>query len=203
MSIYPNSKVQYTLYHYTDRETAEKIKKTGFKSGASLNKFCNNKFNGIYFTNSTQNYWEGADLVPIAVKVNMENPMDFSFFYSEEGKYTKEQQDLLNQFMQFQQMAEDNIDKKYTPDKPYNIQLATELTNIIRNAGYDGFIAAPSDNFPGHIEHIVFNPQNIHIINDKTEQLGKATKTLQKNLSDIKSSSYQNALLQQSSYDHE
>ena len=89
-NIFPDSKVQKTLYHYTTRENADKILKNGFKVASAVKgdgRFTDN-FDGVYFTQSDKSYWNNEELEQIAVKVNLKNPLDISSFPISENEYT-------------------------------------------------------------------------------------------------------------------
>lgn len=48
--VFPDSKVQYTVYHYTVRENVDSILKNGFKPASELTtgKYYTNRFDGFF-----------------------------------------------------------------------------------------------------------------------------------------------------------
>lgn len=171
--IFPNSKIQYTLYHYTSKENAEKILRDGFRPASEVKTETleyTNQFDGIFFSQSEHNYWNDPSLVRITVKVNMQNPLDISSFPSDPEQYTLEQQKIAQQIEQYMAQAEANHDK-IMGNKYDRRVMAIETSKVIRNAGYDGLIFNDHD---GHIEHVVFDPKNIQIIPDKVQNFNNA-----------------------------
>lgn len=171
--IFPNSKVQYTLYHYT--HAADEIRKHGFKTAAELGgEHFTNNLDGVFFTQADTCYWNDPTMQRIAVKVNMQNPMDLSFYTDDSREYTPEQRALLTQLEQIKETAEANHDKIMAGGYSQRV-LAMETTRALRAAGYDGVIFRGDDN---HTEHVVFDTKNIHIIRDKAATFQRATAKL-------------------------
>lgn len=171
--IFPTSKIQYTLYHYTSKEDAEKILRDGFKRASEIKSETidyTNRFDGVFFTQSEHCYWNDPDLVRIAVKVNLHNPLDISSFPSDPDQYTPEQQQIAQQIEQYIAQGEANHDK-IMGNKYDRRVLAIETSKVFQNAGYDGLIFNSND---GHVEHLVFDPKNIQIINDKLHSFNRA-----------------------------
>ncbi|MBR4859966.1 MAG: hypothetical protein IKV10_01560, partial [Alphaproteobacteria bacterium] len=161
--IFPASKVQHTLYHYTTKENAEKILRDGFRPASEVKTETvdyTNQFDGIFFTQSEHCYWNDPNLVRIAVKVNMQNPLDISSFPSAPDQYTPEQQKLAQQIEQYIAQGEANHDK-IVGNKYDRRVLAIETSKVFQKAGYDGLIFNSNDE---HVEHVVFDPKNIQII---------------------------------------
>ena len=175
--IFPASKIQYTLYHYTTKENAEQILRNGFKPASEIKTESieyTNKFDGVFFTQSEHCYWNDPNLVRIAVKVNIQNPLDISSFPSDPEQYTSEQQKLAQQIEQYLAQGEENHDK-ITGGKYDRRILAIETSKIFQNAGYDGIIF---NDFDGHVEHVVFDQKNIHILNDKSLNFNRASENI-------------------------
>lgn len=171
--IFPTSKIQYTLYHYTSKEDAEKILRDGFKRASEIKSETidyTNQFDGVFFTQSEYCYWNDPSLVRIAVKVNLQNPLDISSFPSTPDQYAPEQQQIAQQIEQYIAQGEANHDK-IMGNKYDRRLLAIETSRIFQNAGYDGLIFNSND---GHVEHLVFDPKNIQIIDDKVQIFNNA-----------------------------
>ncbi len=169
--IFPHSKIQYTLYHYTRPENVEKILKDGFKSAAkSAGSTYTNNFDGVFFTQSEQCYWNNDAMVRIAVKIDMRNPLDISDFPADESKYTPAQRALAEKIHGYLHQAEVNHDK-IMGDKFSQSVMAIEATKVFQAAGYDGLIYNSSD---GHVEHVVFDPKNIKIIDTPRHNFERA-----------------------------
>ena len=178
-NIFPDSKVQKTLYHYTVRENVEKILKYGFKLASELttDKYYTNRFDGVYFTNSDKSYW-GDDLEQIAVKVNIQNPLDISDFPLDEEKFNPVQRLLAEKIGRILQVAEDNHDK-IMKGRYSAVIMAKEATKAFQAAGYDGLIfLGPA----GHIEHVVFDPKQVHIIGTNVERFNVAKNQLEQKM---------------------
>ena len=172
-AIFPASKIQYTLYHYTTKENAEQILRDGFKPASEVKKATTeytNQFDGIFFTQSKNCYWNDPNLVRIAVKVNMQNPLDISSFPDDSKQYTPEQQKIAQQIEQYIAQGEANHDKIMGNKYDRRI-LAIEISKSFKNAGYDGLIFNSTD---GHVEHVIFDPKNIQIIPDKIQTFNHA-----------------------------
>ena len=171
--IFPASKVQHTLYHYTTKENAKKILRDGFRPASEIKTETvdyTNQFDGIFFTQSEHCYWNDPSLVRVAVKVNMQNPLDISSFPSAPEQYTPEQQKLAQQIEQYIAQGEANHDK-IVGNKYDRRVLAIETSKVFQNAGYDGLIFNSNE---GHVEHVVFDPKNIQIIPDKVQNFEHA-----------------------------
>lgn len=171
--IFPASKVQRTLYHYTTKENAEKILRDGFRLASEVKTETvdyTNQFDGIFFTQSEHCYWNDPNLVRIAVKVNMQNPLDISSFPSAPDQYTPEQQKLAQQIEQYIAQGEANHDK-IVGNKYDRRVLAIETSKVFQKAGYDGLIFNSNDE---HVEHVVFDPKNIQIIPDNIQNFEHA-----------------------------
>lgn len=169
--VFPDSKVQYTVYHYTTREIVERILKDGFKPASELtaDKYYTNRFDGVYFTHSDKSYW-GDDLEQIAVKINIQNPLDISDFPLDEENFNPAQRLLAEKIGRILQVAEDNHDK-IMKGRYSAVIMAKEATKAFQAAGYDGLIfEGPA----GHIEHVVFDPKQIHIIGTNVERFNVA-----------------------------
>lgn len=167
-NIFPDSKVQKTLYHYTTRENADKILKNGFKVASAVKgdgRFTDN-FDGVYFTQSDKSYWNNEELEQIAVKVNLKNPLDISSFPISENEYTPAQRVIAEKIAHIMQTAEENHDK-IMGDKYSQVVMAQQTTRAFQAAGYDGLIYNSSD---GHVEHVVFDPKQIYIIGTNVER---------------------------------
>ncbi len=173
---FPNSKVQYTLYHYTHRDNVPDILKNGFKVASAIKgegRFTDN-FDGVFFTQSNKSYWNNEDLEQIAVKVNLQNPLDISDFPLDEAQYTPAQRVVADKIAQIMQKAEENHDK-IMGDKYSQVVMAQQATRAFQAAGYDGLIYNSSD---GHVEHVVFDPKNIHILGSNVERFNGAQQKL-------------------------
>lgn len=179
-TVFPDSKVQHTLYHYTTRENADKIVKNGFKVASAVKvegRFTDN-FDGVFFTQSNKSYWNNEGLEQIAVRVNLQNPLDISSFPMDEAQYTPQQRKLADKIARIMQVAEENHDK-IMGDRYSQVVMAQQATRAFQMAGYDGLIYNSSD---GHVEHVVFDPQNIHIIGTNTERFNSADKKLKQKM---------------------
>ena len=167
------------MYHYTVRENVEKILKYGFKLASELtaDKYYTNRFDGVYFTNSDKSYW-GDDLEQIAVKVNIQNPLDISDFPLDEEKFNPVQRLLAEKIGRILQVAEDNHDK-IMKGRYSAVIMAKEATKAFQAAGYDGLIfLGPA----GHIEHVVFDPKQVHIIGTNVERFNVAKNQLEQKM---------------------
>lgn len=179
-TVFPDSKVQHTLYHYTTRENADKIVKNGFKVASAVKvegRFTDN-FDGVFFTQSNKSYWNNEGLEQIAVRVNLQNPLDISSFPMDEAQYTPQQRKLADKIARIMQVADENHDK-IMGDRYSQVVMAQQATRAFQMAGYDGLIYNSSD---GHVEHVVFDPQNIHIIGTNTERFNSADKKLKQKM---------------------
>ena len=176
--IFPQSKVSRTLYHYTIGENVEKIKKEGFKTAVELGgTLFGTEMDGIYFTDSVVNYWGGdsaTQFEQIAVKVNLKNPLDISFYSDDREDYTEQELALVELFKKLRDQGED---KYYTVngDNKYNKSLlASSVTKELVNAGYDGLMA----NGHNGLEYVVFDKNNIHILENEAPKTNvRPTKT--------------------------
>ena len=177
---FPQSKVQDILYHYTISENAEKIKKEGFKTAVELGgTFAGTNIDGVYLTPSEVNYWGGetaTQFEQIAVKVNLEKPLDLSFWTEEKENYTKQEQALLDEFETLRENGRERYYEANGNNKFNKSLLATLSTKVFKEAGYDGLIA------PGHqgLEYVVFDKNAICIVDNeaiKTKNHVKPNKT--------------------------
>lgn len=177
--IFPNSKVQRILYHYTTRENADKIMKEGFKVASQFkSKTYTNNFDGVFFTQSARPYWNNSGHVRIAARVNLQNPLDISSFPMDAAQYTPQQRAIADKIAQIMQVAEENHDK-IMGDKYSQSVMAQQASKAFQAAGYDGLIYNSSD---GHVEHVVFNPENIRIIGTNVERFNRAGRKLQSSI---------------------
>lgn len=178
--VFPDSKVQHTLYHYTTRENADSILKNGFKVASAIKAeghFTDN-FDGVFFTQSNKSYWNNEGLEQIAVKVNLQNPLDISSFPVDEARYTPQQREMADKIARIMQVAEENHDK-IMGDRYSQVIMAQQATRAFQVAGYDGLIYNSSD---GHVEHVVFDPKQIHIIGTNVERFNSADKKLKQKM---------------------
>ncbi|MBQ8294067.1 MAG: hypothetical protein IJX89_01640 [Alphaproteobacteria bacterium] len=179
-TVFPDSKIQHTLYHYTTRENADNILKNGFKVASAVKgegRFTDN-FDGVFFTQSNKSYWNNEGLEQIAVRVNLQNPLDISSFPMDEAQYTPEQRQIADKIGHIMQIAEENHDK-IMGDKYSQVVMAQQATRAFQAAGYDGLIYNSSD---GHVEHVVFDPKNIQIIGTNIERFNSADKKLKQKM---------------------
>jgi hypothetical protein len=165
-TFFPQSKVQDTLYHYTISENVENIKNEGFKTAVELGgTFAGTEMDGIYFTPSEVNYWGGeaaTQFEQIAVKVNLKNPLDLSFYSDQKKNYTEQEQMLLNEFKRLKELGEENY-YQINGDNKYNKSLlAMKTTEKFKEAGYDGLIIPGGDG----LEYVVFDKTQIQILNN-------------------------------------
>lgn len=186
-SFFPQSKVQYTLYHYVASEYADMIRKEGFKTAVELGKSTGgSEIDGIYFTSSSKNYWgEDSNIFEqIAVKVDLRNPLDLSFMSNKES-YTEQEQWLIDEAKRLKELGEENYYKANGENGKYNKSLlATETTKAFKEAGYDGLIFEGAG---GHMEHIVFDKRAIYIIDTKESvQEGNASEVQSEKPNEIK-----------------
>lgn len=174
---FQQSKVQNTLYHYTIKENADKIRKEGFKTAVELGgTFSGLLIDGIYFTPSTVNYWGGdaIEMEQIAVKVYLKNPLNLSFYSPEKEDYTQQQQVLLKRAQEIYNRGEENY-YKINGDNKYNkLLLASETRKAFKEAGYDGIIGFGKDGQ----EYVVFDKSNIQIIDSDKSKFREAKKKI-------------------------
>lgn len=104
--------------------------------------------------------------------------MDISDFPLDEENFNPTQRLLAEKIGRILQIAEDNHDKIMN-DRYDAVIMAKEMTKAFQAAGYDGLIF---DGPSGHIEHVVFDPKQIHIIGTNVERFNNAKHQLKQKM---------------------